>query len=78
MKSTVRCLLNIVAVAIFTAGLPAPTVWADVVPGDIIDKTNYQKIETLVPDFILNWIKEGDLIIKIGKLDFDPTNRFLP
>ena len=78
MKSTVRCLLNIMAVAIFAAGLPAPAVWADVVPGDIIDKTNYQKIEALVPDFILNWIKEGDLIIKIGKLDFDPTNRFLP
>jgi len=45
---------------------------ADVVPGDVIDKSNYQKIEGLVPDFIQEWVKSGDLVMKIGKLNFDP------
>jgi hypothetical protein len=45
---------------------------ADVAPGDVIDKTNYQKIEGLVPDFVLDWVKNGDLTMKIGQLAFDP------
>lgn len=45
--------------------------WADVEPGDMIDKSNYEKIEGLVPDFVLDWVKKGDLTMKIGKLNFD-------
>jgi hypothetical protein len=44
---------------------------ADVVPGETIDKTNYQKIQELVPDFIVTWVKNGDMKMKIGKLSFD-------
>lgn len=58
-------------------GLLTTTVWADVVPGDVIDKSNYQKIEGLVPDFILAWVKNGELKMKIGKLGFD-TRGFWP
>jgi len=45
---------------------------ADVVPGDVIDKSNYQKIEGLVPDYIVQWVKDGDLTMKIDELTFDP------
>ena len=50
-----------------------PTVRADVVPGEVIDKGNSEKVEGLVPDFVLAWVKSGDLTMKIGELKFDPT-----
>ncbi len=46
--------------------------YADVTPGDTIDKTNYQKIEGLVPDYIVTWVKDGDMTMKIGKLTYNP------
>ena len=45
---------------------------ADVVPGDVIDKTNWQKAEGLLPDPVLNWVKKGDFVLNIGELGFDP------
>ena len=54
----------------------APAAMADVSPGDVIDKTNWQKAEGLVPEPLLNWIKKGDAI-RIGALDYDP-GEFLP
>ena len=45
---------------------------ADVVPGDVIDKTNWQKVEGLLPESMLNYVKKGDLTMKIGKLEYDP------
>ncbi|MEA2102749.1 MAG: DUF1329 domain-containing protein [Thermodesulfobacteriota bacterium] len=45
--------------------------WADVAPGDVITKDNAQKIDGLVPDFIMDAVKKGDLTMNIGKLDFD-------
>jgi hypothetical protein len=45
---------------------------ADVAPGDVIDKSNWQKIEGMVPDSVLNWVKQGDFVLNIGKLSFDP------
>jgi len=59
-------------IAILVFGLLAQSVQADVVPGDVIDKSNYQKIEGLVPDYIVTWVKNGDMTMKIGKLNFDP------
>jgi hypothetical protein len=47
-------------------------VQADVQPGDVIDKSNFQKIEGMVPDYILEWVKSGELAMKIGKLTYDP------
>jgi len=54
-------------------GTPAP---ADVAPGDVIDKTNWQKAEGLLPEPVLNWIKKGD-VIQISELSFNP-GEFLP
>jgi len=44
---------------------------ADLSPGEVIDRTNWQKIEGLVPDPLLNWVKQGDSI-KIGEINYDP------
>ncbi len=51
---------------------------AEVVPGDLITKSNSQKIEGLVPDFVLKWVREGDLTMKIGELDYDPAEFLKP
>ena len=64
-------------IAFILVGVLWAPAWADVVPGDVITKENAQKIEGLVPDFILTWVKNGDLTMKIGKLDFD-KRRFWP
>ena len=61
-----------IAAAILLFCALVPFVRADVEPGDIIDKSNYQKIEGLVPDFVLAWVKDGDLTMKIGRLEYDP------
>ena len=47
---------------------------ADVVPGDVIDKTNWQKIDGMVPDSVLNWVKNGEWILNIGKLEYNPMD----
>jgi len=63
--------LKVFVLTVLLFGLLLQGAWADVVPGDVIDKTNYQKIEGLVPDFILTWVKNGDMTMNIGKLNFD-------
>jgi hypothetical protein len=53
-------------------GLGSPTsVLADVAPGDVIDRTNWQKAEGLLPVPVLNWVKNGDFILNIGELTYD-------
>jgi len=50
------------------------TVAADVVPGDVIDSSNWQKAEGLLPEPVLDWVKRGEFILNIGELDVeDPT-----
>ena len=45
---------------------------ADVVAGDVIDETNWEKIEGMVPEPVLNYVKKGDLTIRVDDLAFDP------
>jgi hypothetical protein len=49
-----------------------PTASADVSPGDVINTSNYQSIEGMVPDSVLNWVKEGKVVINVGKLNYSP------
>ncbi|MGV8075033.1 MAG: DUF1329 domain-containing protein [Syntrophobacteraceae bacterium] len=42
-------------------------------PGDTIDSSNYQKVNDVLPPSIVEWIKNGDLSIKIGELKYDFT-----
>jgi hypothetical protein len=51
---------------------------ADVSPGDVIDKANWEKAEGLLPESVLNWVKSGDGVLKIGKLNYEQTEFFQP
>ncbi len=51
---------------------------ADVAPGDVLDRSNWQKAEGLLPDPVLNWIKKGDFILEIGDLHYNPADYFPP
>jgi len=64
--------VRVLLAALVFVGLMSHAVWADVVPGDVINSANYQKIEGLVPDYVLDWVKKGDLTMKIGKLNVNP------
>ena len=46
--------------------------FADVSPGDVVDKTNWQKVEGLVPNSVLNWVKKGDFVMPVTELNYDP------
>ena len=49
----------------------APVALCDVSPGDVIDTSNWQKLEGLVPDSVLNWVKKGQFVLDIGELNYD-------
>ncbi len=51
---------------------------ADVSPGDVIDKSNFEKVRGLLPDNVVEWLKRGDFTMKIVKLDYDPTDYVPP
>jgi hypothetical protein len=42
----------------------------DVSPGDVLDKTNWEKAEGLLPDELIGWIKKGDFVLEIGELNY--------
>ena len=77
MRTPARRFTGFFLLALWMFGFPAERVFADVEPGDVIDKSNYEKIENLVPDFVLDWVKTGDLTMKIGKLNYD-AKEFYP
>ena len=49
---------------------------ADVSPGDRIDQANWGKLEGLVPDPVLNWVKKGDFVLHIHELEYPPRDYF--
>ncbi len=49
---------------------------ADVAPGDVIDKTNWEKAEGLLPASVLDWVKKGDFVLQIGKLSYNTEDYF--
>ena len=54
--------------------VPIYVACADVSPGDVIDKTNWQKAEGLLPDVVLDLVKQGKIKINVGKLGFTPED----
>ncbi|MEW6443027.1 MAG: DUF1329 domain-containing protein [bacterium] len=46
---------------------------ADVSPGDVVDKENWEKVEGLIPESVLSWVKKGDFVLTISKLNYDPN-----
>lgn len=47
---------------------------ADVSPGDVIDKSNWQKAENLLPEPLLSWVKKGEWLLRVDQLNFDPAD----
>ncbi|MEW6442312.1 MAG: DUF1329 domain-containing protein [bacterium] len=45
---------------------------ADVAPGDVIDKTSWEKAQGLVPEELLAWVKQGEFVLPVGELHFKP------
>ncbi len=43
-------------------------------PGEIIGKDNWKKVEGLVPDDMVNWVRDGKVIMEIGKFAYDACN----
>lgn len=70
------CLTGLFMLTIWFVLFLTLPVSADVEPGDVIDRTNWQKIEGLVPESVLNWVKKGDFVLEIGKLNYDPDEYF--
>lgn len=72
MKGT-RNLAILLACPLLLLGLP-PAALADVTPGDVIDKTNWQKAEALLPSSLLNWVKKGEFVLTVGEINWDPND----
>jgi len=54
-----------------------PSALAELAPGTVIDKTNWQEAQGLMPDPVLNWVKKGDGTMTVGELPYDPSE-FMP
>jgi hypothetical protein len=72
MRGRTPLILAFLAV-LWAFSLPNSSAFGEPAPGTVIDKTNWQEIEGLVPDAVLNWIKKGDGTMKIGELPYDPS-----
>jgi hypothetical protein len=44
----------------------------------VIDKTNWEKAEGLVPDCLLEWVKKGEWTLPLGELNYDTAEYFTP
>ena len=66
MRKVMRTVNLLTVLAVLTA-LAVPAI-----AGEVIDKTNCDKIKGMVPDSVMAWIQKGDMTITIvDKLDFD-------
>ena len=48
--------------------------FCDVSPGDVLDKTNWEKAKGLLPDEVLEWVKKGEFVLKVGELTYNPRD----
>ncbi len=71
MKRTSKILGIYLVGILLVAGLSS-IASAEVAVGDVVDKSNWEKAEGLIPDAILNWLKNGDFVMKVGELNYDP------
>jgi hypothetical protein len=65
-------------VILVVAGCLAPVLLADEPALEVIDKTNWEKAEGLVPDCLLEWVKKGEMILPLGELNYDEKEYFPP
>ncbi len=65
------CLMILVSFVCFTVSMSG-TAAGDVAPGDILDKSNWENAQGLLPEAVLNWVKNGDMTMAIDQLEYDP------
>jgi len=51
---------------------------ADVSPGDVIDKTNWEKAKDLLPEPVLEWVKKGEFVLDVYALKYRVLDFFPP
>jgi len=39
--------------------------------GDVIDKSNWEKVQDLLPEPVVNWVQKGEWTIKVGEFEYD-------
>ena len=49
---------------------------ADAAPGNVIDQSNWEEAEGLLPAPHLQWVKDGKMSLKLGELTYDPSQYF--
>ena len=47
---------------------PYPPAFAELAVGTVIDKTNAEQAQGLIPDPVLNWVKKGEGSMTVGEL----------
>ncbi len=40
-------------------------------PGDVIDRSNADKVKDFVPDRVYGWLKNGEFVLKVGEFGYD-------
>ena len=73
---------RVVALALLSVLWAAPfrnaAAFAELAPGDVIDRTNWQSAEGLMPEAVLNWVKRGDGTMAVGAVPYEPGQFFPP
>ncbi len=64
--------LTILLSAFILIPIWSPPARADVSPGDVIDSSNWEKAQGLLPDPVLQWVRKGELTLEIGELEVNP------
>jgi len=49
---------------------------AEALAGDVIDQSNWEEAEGLLPTPHLQWVKDGKMSLKLGELTYDPSKYF--
>jgi len=76
--SRTACFMIILLLASAFASQTSQPVLADVSPGEVIDASNWEKAEGLLPDPILRWVRKGELTLNIGEIEVDPREMYPP
>jgi len=50
------------------------TASADVSPGDVINDKNWESAKGLLPESVLNWVKNGDYTVRVAELNYEPKD----
>ena len=75
---SIACLVTILLLSLSPHPLLTTPAACDVSPGDVIDGSNWQKAEGLLPEPVLRWVRKGELTLQVGELKGEPEKMFPP